>query len=224
MPAVKEAQTTSSSGWTPTEAYLGAALCLLLGLVVGYLFSGSAGSRPPAAATAPVAPASPGGAQAGPASMKDALDRNLAPMLQRLQAEPNNADLLASIGDVYFDAQLFQDSISYYERSLKIRPGNTAARTDMGTAYWYLGDADRAIAEFQTVLQAEPTKANTLFNLGIVEWQGKGDAGAAVAAWNKLLAANPDYPNRGKVQEMIDQAKRHSGIKPGTKTGKPATP
>jgi len=43
----------------------------------------------------------------------------------------------------------------------------------MATAYWYTGNADTAIAEFQKSLSYDPNKANTLFNLGIVEWQGK---------------------------------------------------
>jgi cytochrome c-type biogenesis protein CcmH/NrfG len=56
----------------------------------------------------------------------------------------------------------------------------------------------------------------------MVQWQGKMDADSAVASWQKLLATNPTYENRQKVEEMIAQAKKHSGVKPGTKTDKPA--
>jgi cytochrome c-type biogenesis protein CcmH/NrfG len=48
-----------------------------------------------------------------------------------------------------------------------------------------------------------------LFNLGIVKWQGKMDAEGAVAAWQKLLDSNPNYETKEKVQELIQQAKKH---------------
>ncbi len=80
---------------------------------------------------------------------------------------------------------------------------------------WYIGNADAAIAEFQKSLSYEPNKPNTLFNLGIVEWQGKMDIDNAVATWQKLLDTNPNYDGKDKVLELIAQAKKHSGVKPG---------
>ena len=60
-------------------------------------------------------------------------------------------------------------------------------RTDLGTAYWYTGDADKAIASFEKALAIRPNHPDTLFNLGIVKWQGKKDPKGAVVAWEKLL-------------------------------------
>ena len=77
-------------------------------------------------------------------------------------------------------------------------------------------DADAAIAEFQKSLSYEPTKPNTLFNLGIVDWQGKMDIDKATATWQKLLDTNPNYEAKDKVLELMAQAKKHSGVKPGT--------
>src|SRR5208283_3468613 len=96
--------------------------------------------------------------------------------------------------------QLYPTAIDYYQRALKIEPANTGVRTDMATAIWYTGNADGAIAEFQKSLSYEPNKANTLFNLGVVEWQGKMDIDKAVAAWQKLLATNPNYEEKAKVE------------------------
>ncbi len=62
----------------------------------------------------------------------------------------------------------------------------------MATAYWYSGNADAAIEEFQKSLSYEPKKARTLFNLGIVEWQGKLDIDKAVTTWQKLLDTKPE--------------------------------
>jgi len=143
-------------------------------------------------------------------------DTQAAPLIEKLNADPTNATILESIGNVYYDAQQFPTAIDYYQRALKVAPANTGVRTDMATAYWYTGDADAAIAEFQKSLSYEPNKANTLFNLGVVEWQGKMDVDKAVATWQKLLDTNPNYEAKGKVLELMAQAKKHSGVKPGT--------
>ena len=87
----------------------------------------------------------------------------------------------------------------------------------MATAYWYMGNADTAITEFNKALTYEPNKPNTLFNLGLVKWQGKMDINGAVADWEKLLKANPNYEGKDKVEQMIAEAKKHSSVKPGTK-------
>jgi tetratricopeptide (TPR) repeat protein len=148
--------------------------------------------------------------------MQKMADTQAGPLIEKLKADPNNAGLLENIGNIYYDAQQYPTAIDYYQRALKVEPTNTGVRTDMATAYWYTGNADTAIAEFQKSLSYEPNKANTLFNLGIVEWQGKMDIDKAVATWQKLLDTNPNYEAKDKVLELMAQAKKHSGVKPGT--------
>jgi tetratricopeptide (TPR) repeat protein len=212
---------TTREQWTSVQAYVLAVICLLVGIAGGWFIRGS---QSPAAAAAEVPSASApamGNANAAaqaptPADMQKMADTQAGPLLEKLKADPNNAGLLENIGNVYYDAQLFPTAIDYYERALKIQPANAAVRTDMATAYWYTGNADTAIAEFQKSLSYEPDKANTLFNLGIVEWQGKMDIDKATAAWQKLLDTNPNYENKDKVLDLMAQAKKHSGVKPGT--------
>jgi cytochrome c-type biogenesis protein CcmH/NrfG len=213
-------QATPAEQWTSVQAYVLAVICLLVGIAGGWFIRGS---QSPAAAvetaSAP-APAPAMGNQAQqpptPAQMQKMADSQAAPLIEKLKADPANAGLLASIGNIYYDTQQYPAAIDYYQRALKVEPANAGVRTDMATAYWYTGDADTAIAEFQKSLSYEPNKPNTLFNLGIVEWQGKMDIGKATAAWQKLLDTNPNYEGKDKVLELMAQAKKHSGVKPGT--------
>ena len=145
--------------------------------------------------------------------MKEMADAQAAPMLEKLKADPNNPGLLASIGNLYYDAQQYPVAVDYYGRALKLRPSDAAVRTDMGTAYWYMGKADEAIAEFDRALSYEPNNPNTLFNRGLVKQQGKKDIAGAIADWEKLLAVSPAYEARDKVKQMIVEAKR-SQVKP----------
>lgn len=209
----------SAEQWTTPQAYTLAVICLLLGIAGGWFIRGSQSSEAPAGtANMPVVGGSANaGAQAPtPAQMLKMANTQAAPLIEQLKTDPNNAGLLAKIGNIYYDTQQFPTAIDYYQRALNVEPANTAVRTDMATAYWYTGNTDAAIAEFQKSLSYEPTKANTLFNLGIVEWQGKMDIDKAVAAWQKLLDTNPNYEGKDKVLELMAQAKKHSAVKPGT--------
>jgi cytochrome c-type biogenesis protein CcmH/NrfG len=214
--------TSSSTAeqWTSVQAYVLAVICLLVGIAGGWFIRGSqspAATAEMASAPAAASPNANMGAQAPtPAEMQKMADTQAAPLIEKLKADPGNAGLLENIGNVYYDAQLFPTAIDYYQRALKVQPSNTGVRTDMATALWYTGNADGAIAEFQKSLSYEPNKANTLFNLGIVEWQGKMDIDKANAAWQKLLDTNPNYEAKDKVLELMAQAKKHSGVKPGT--------
>ena len=214
--------TASTTTWTGVQAYTLAAVCLLLGIAGGWLIRGS---QSPAAA-APVdsasasAPAGMSGAmnsQPTPEQLKKMADTQAAPLIEKLKSDPNNPELLASIGNYYYDAQQYPTAVDYYGRSLQANPSDASVRTDMATAEWYMGNADGAIAEFDKALTYEPNKPNTLFNRGLVKWQGKMDINGAVADWEKLLKTNPNYEGKDKVEQMIAEAKKHTGVKqPGT--------
>ena len=207
-----------TNAWTDVQAYALAVVCLLIGIAGGWFIRGSQSPAGPETASAAISDvgAAQGSAQApSPAQMQKMAEAQAAPLLEKLKADPVNAELLENIGNIYYDTQQYPTAIDYYERALKVRPANTGARTDMATAYWYIGNADTAIAEFQKALSYEPNKPNTLFNLGIVEWQGKMDINKAVANWQKLLDTNPNYEGKDKVLQLIAEAQKHSAIKPG---------
>jgi cytochrome c-type biogenesis protein CcmH/NrfG len=220
MTDTNQVASSSIEQWTSVQAYVLAVICLLVGIAGGWFIRGSqspaiAGAET-ASAPAPAPAINPGTQTPTPAEMQKMADTQAGPLIEKLKTDPNNAGLLASIGNVYYDAQQFPTAIEYYQRALKMEPANTGVRTDMATAYWYSGNADSAIAEFQKSLSYEPNKANTLFNLGVVEWQGKMDIDKALATWQKLLDTNPNYEGKDKVQELMAQAKKHAGVKPGT--------
>jgi cytochrome c-type biogenesis protein CcmH/NrfG len=220
---------TPASNWTGTQAYVLAVICLVVGVAIGYLLRGSASNE--ASATAPtqtaVAPAGMGGGmgamqqQPTPEQMKHMADTQAAPLIAQIKDHPNGWDLYYKIGNMYYDAQVYPDAVKYYEESLKINPKATDVRTDMATAYHFMGDSDRAIHEYDQVLKIDGKHANALFNEGMVKWQDKGDMSGAIAAWKRLLETNPDYPKKDQVENLIAKAEEHLTMKPGTKTNKP---
>ena len=205
----KPSQTTDPT-WSSTQAYLLAAFCLLLGVGLGYLFRGSAAPSTSRASAATMQQAGAMGQASQEADMQAAIAQTAAPLLEAVNKDPNDYDSLVKLGNVYYDAKQFPNAIAYYERALVIHPENPDVRTDMATAYWYSGNADKAIEAMQLSLKYRPGHPQTLFNLGWVKWQGKGDPKGAVEAWETLLKANPNYPQKAQVEQYIAKAKEHS--------------
>jgi cytochrome c-type biogenesis protein CcmH/NrfG len=207
-----ESSQPSNSTWTGTQAYALAACCLLLGVALGYLFRGSASPSVQAAATSTESQQGQGVPRPQPsdAEKQAILTQAAAPLIDAVNKDPNDYDSLVKLGNLFYDGQQFANAIQYYERALTIHPENPDVRTDMGTAYFYNGNADRAIAELQTSLKYRPGHPQTLFNLGWVRWQGKQDPKGASEAWKQLLKDNPNYPQRQQVEQYIAKAKEHA--------------
>ncbi|HET7891865.1 MAG TPA: tetratricopeptide repeat protein [Candidatus Sulfotelmatobacter sp.] len=210
--ATAVASTASSKAWTGSQAYLLAALCLLLGVALGYLFRGSASpaAQTEASTTSNLRQGSGLQNQQPDPAAQAALAQAAAPLLDAVNKDANDFDSLVKLGNLYYDGQQFPNAIQYYERALAIHPDNPDVRTDMGTAYWYTGDAEKALAAMETSLKYRPGHPQTLFNLGWVRWQGKQDPKGAIEAWQQLLKANPDYPQRPQVEQYIAKAKEHA--------------
>ena len=208
-----ESSQRTNSTWTGAQAYTLAACCLLLGVALGYLFRGSAAPNVQAAAvSATSSQQAQSGSQPQPsdAQRQAMLTQAAAPLIDAINKDSNDFDSLVKLGNLFYDGQQFSIAIQYYERALNIHPENPDVRTDMGTAYFYNGNADQAITELQTSLKYRPGHAQALFNLGWVRWQGKQDPKGASAAWQQLLKENPNYPQRQQVEQYIAKAKEHA--------------
>jgi len=114
---VPEIKTTNVSvNWTSTQAFAVALISLLLGLAGGWFIRKSFVPAP--SATAVVPPAAPAGnpppAPLGPLTalptpdqIKKMADMQAAPLLESLKSDPNNPDLLARIGNIYYDVKQY---------------------------------------------------------------------------------------------------------------------
>ena len=203
--------------WRASQVYTMAVVCLLVGLAIGYLFRGSQSPAP----TPPQQPA----AQNGPADgmhqmpsldqMKHMADAKALPLLEKLKSDPNNSDLLFQVGNIYKNTHQFKDAIGYYGQALKVDPRNLAVRTELASCLYYSGDVDGALAQLQQSLRQSPKDVNSLFNLGMIRWQGKQDASGALAAWQELLKSNPQLSadRKATVEKLIADVKQQGKTK-----------
>lgn len=214
---VKEKEQTTSN-WTATQTYVMAAVCLLIGVLVGYLVRGSAHTAAQAAtasaemqrAAAPAPPSGMGQQQRMPTldDMKRMADKQAEPLLEKLKTDPKNVDLLNKTALTYKAAHQFKDAVVYFQKALDVDPKNVAIRTDMASCLYYTGDVDGALAQLDKSLSYDPKHAGTLMNIGIIKWQGKKDVDGAIAAWQTLLKLNPNFPQKAVIEHLITQAQQ----------------
>ena len=198
------------------QVYALAVICLVVGLAIGYLFRGSQSPAPPtqpsASAPANAQPSAPAGAMGGhmPSleQMKQMADKKAAPLLEKLKSDPKNSDLLSQVGNIYKSTHQFKEALGYYNNAAEVDPKNVAIRTELASCLYYNGDVDGAISQLQQALRYDPKDANSLFNLGMIKWQGKQDSKGAVAAWQQLLKSNPQLSAERKatVQKLMADA------------------
>jgi len=205
--------------WESWQVYVMAAICLVIGVLVGYLVRGSKGAAmltesQPAASAPSAAPAQQKQKQMPSLDdMKRMADKQAAPLLEKLKNDPNNADLLNQVGTIYRMTHQFDVAATYYKKSLDINPKNVGPRTDLASCLYYQGDVDGAIAQLEKSLTYDPKHAGTLLNLGLIRYKGKDDAAGAIQDWQTLLRYHPDFQNKTGVEKLIAEAKAHPGKK-----------
>ena len=213
--AAKQNDKTTGT-WTATQTYVMATVCLLIGVLVGYLMRGSAKPATQAATETAAMQQAAGGPPPGMGQqrmpslddMKRMADKQAEPVLTSLKSDPRNVQLLNKAALTYKAAHQFKDAIAYFQKALEVDPKNVPIRTDMASCMYYTGDVDGALDELNKSLSYDPKHAGTLMNIGIIKWQGKNDVNGAIAAWQTLLKLNPNFPQKNVIEHMIAEAKQ----------------
>jgi cytochrome c-type biogenesis protein CcmH/NrfG len=202
----------SDTKWHPIQAYGLAAICLAVGLPLGYMVRGTI---PTPAAAAKVEAAQPETPMAMPTldQMKHMADKQAEPLLAQLKEKPADPKLLIQTGNIYLRTHQFKDAAGYFQKALQSDPRNFAVRADLASCLYYEGDPDGALAQLHQNLNYDSNHAGTLLNIGIIQWKGKGDAAAAVATWQKLLQLNPKFERKDQVQHLIEMAKQDMRVR-----------
>jgi len=126
---------------------------------------------------------------------------------------PKDATVRAELGNLYFDAERYDQAIRWYEDALRLDPKNVNVSTDLGVCYYYTNQADRALEQFDRSLAIDPKHTKTILNVGIVRAFGKQDLAGAAQAWERVIALAPDSPEARAAKQALDSMKSaHPGV------------
>src|SRR5262245_13482215 len=135
---------------------------VLFGLLAGWIIGSQQATGRAPAAPAPQAANAP--AAGGSTSTRAAvLDETKVNALKTVAGrEPSNARPRVELGNLYFDAERYDDAIKWYGEALKIDPKDVNVSTDLGVCYYYANQADKALEQFAVSLAIDPKHAKTL--------------------------------------------------------------
>lgn len=188
---------------------------ILFGLIAGWILgSQQASGRGAIPAAGPPAASAPAANSNQPA----VLDENNAQALRTVaEQNPNDEATRVQLGNLYFDAERYDDAITWYEAAMKINPKDPNVSTDLGVAFYYLNQADRAIKQFEHSLALDGKHTKTLLNMGIVKAFGKQDLAGASEAWKQVVALAPNSPEGQAAKKALDGVQSaHPTTAPGT--------
>jgi cytochrome c-type biogenesis protein CcmH/NrfG len=176
---------------------------VFFGVLVGWIIGtqqGTARQPAPAPAAATAAQPAASGQQAAPA-----LDESRASALKTTaQQNPSDAATRVELGNLYFDAGRFPEAVDWYQQALRIQPRDVNVSTDLGIAYYYMNDPDKALAQFDRSLAIDPAHAKTLLNIGIVRAFGKQDLKGAAEVWQKILTVAPSSEEARAAKQALE--------------------
>ena len=178
---------------------------VFFGVLVGWIIGSQQGAgrpAPPVAASPALSQASGGGTN--PQAPPPLDESRASAMKTTAQQNPTDAVTRVQLGNMYFDAGRFQDAADWYEAALKIHPKDVNASTDLGIAYYYTNQPDRALAQFDRSLSVDPAHAKTLLNIGIVRAFGKQDLKGAADVWQKVLVVAPSSEEARAARQALD--------------------
>jgi cytochrome c-type biogenesis protein CcmH/NrfG len=147
---------------------------------------------------------------APPAGMDVERQQAIDTLKAQTQKNPQDRAAWIQLGHYYFDANLPDEAITVYEKALAIDPDNADVWTDLGVMYRRSGNPEKALDAFDRAMNIDPNHEVSRFNKGIVLFHDLRDEKGALAAWESLLAINPDAksPAGQTVRELVDHIKQ----------------
>jgi len=129
-------------------------------------------------------------------------------LLQEVEGNPESANALLSLGNIFFELGNYPRAAVFYEQYLALQPDNLDATTDLAASYFSSGKTDQAIQTVNGVLAENPEHIKANFNLGIMLWQGKGDLTAAKKQLEKVIELTAGSSDQ-TVQGIGEMAKNN---------------
>lgn len=177
---------------------------VFFGLLVGWIIGTQQGVARAVPAAAPSAQQAAGSAAPAAPPLDEA---RASAMKTTAQQNPADAVTRVQLGNMYFDAGRFQEAADWYLAALKINPKDVNVSTDLGIAFYYMNEPDKALAQFDRSLAIDQSHAKTLLNIGIVRAFGKQDLKGASEAWQRVLAVAPGSEEARAAQQALEGVK-----------------
>jgi type IV pilus biogenesis/stability protein PilW len=130
------------------------------------------------------------------------------------EMKPDYPETLAGLGYYFREKGDLATAAVYFEKTLAIEPRQWEARNIYGVTLFRQGKYDEALKQLEAAIAIDPINslslANSLANIAAVQL-AKGDAGKALAYFEKAIAANIQYlPARKGLAALLAREGRYA--------------
>jgi len=95
-------------------------------------------------------------------------DQRIETLKSRLFDEPQNFQLIAALGDAYFEAGRYVQAIDIYNKALAVNSSDPDCLNDLALSYFYTGNTDKAIESVNKATTADPAYTHAWLTKGFI--------------------------------------------------------
>ncbi len=123
-----------------------------------------------------------------------------------LDTNPEDAGLMAAMGNVYFDASRWDEARGWYEKSLVASAGDPDVMTDLAVVFRNLGQPKQSVELLDQVIAASPEHWQAWFNKVIVlnfDLHEHDAAAQALESLKELKKTNAAIPDLSGLEKEV---------------------
>ena len=121
-------------------------------------------------------------------------------------ANGQTAQITLSQGNTLYDARNWSAAAFQYEQALAGGLDNANVRTDLGNCYRFLGQPQKALAQYQRAQKENLQHEPSLFNQGGLYAFSLKDNTKAIAKWREYIQRFPQGATVAEARQLIAQA------------------
>jgi len=108
-----------------------------------------------------------------------------------------------SLGNWNYDHKAWQQAIDAYQHTISLGLDNADVRTDLGNAFRFSGEPQKALGQYQAARKLNPQHENSLCNMAALYSQVLNDPVNAVAVWREYLRLFPNGEKASVAKQVI---------------------
>jgi tetratricopeptide (TPR) repeat protein len=122
--------------------------------------------------------------------------------------DPKTAAL--TLANWSFDQKAWSEAISQYQKAITLGSDNPDVRTDLGSAYRFSGQFEKAIEQYQIANRQNPQHENSVFNLASLYLQNLRQPDKAIALLEDFEHKFPQSGALPRVHELLNEARNQT--------------
>jgi hypothetical protein len=120
------------------------------------------------------------------------------------------ADAAKTLGDWNYDQHNWTHAIEHYQQAIAAGADNPDVRTDLGNCFRFLGQAQKALEQYQLAQTENPMHENSLFNQAGLYAEVLHDNQRALATAGEFLKRFPQSDRAAAVRELISKVEQRT--------------